>query len=100
MSAPRSDEPTLEESLEAAPPPFTRRQPIVETLFYSAANLGYGMFYALNNAILTLYVKHRCPWVHPSVLGLMGSSHSVEGTVIQPIVGAASDRLRTRYGRR
>lgn len=101
MSATDADEQTLQQSREADPPPFTGQPPlIVKTLFYSAANLGYGMFYALNNAILPLYVKHRCPGVHPSVLGLMGSSHSVEGTVVQPIVGAASDRLRTRYGRR
>jgi maltose/moltooligosaccharide transporter len=100
MSAPTSDDQTQEQRLEAIPP-FTAPPPsLIQTLLYSAANFGYGLFYALNNAILPLYIQHRCPGVHPSLLGLMGSSHSIEGTVIQPVVGAASDRLRTRYGRR
>jgi maltose/moltooligosaccharide transporter len=100
MSAFPTDEQTPEQSLEAAPPLAGRPPGLATTVYYSAANLGYGMFYALNNAILTLYVQHRCPGVHPSILGLMGSSHSIEGTVVQPLVGAASDQLRTRYGRR
>jgi Na+/melibiose symporter-like transporter len=77
------------------PPP-----PLTKTLLYSAANFGYGTFYALNNATLTLYLSQRCPGISNIILGLMGSSHSVEGAVIQPLVGAASDRLRTPYGRR
>lgn len=85
-----------EAAIEAAPLPpgeFTAR-----TLWYSLANLGYGMFFALNNYVLTLYLQHL--GAGGVLIGLMGSSHSVEGAVIQPVVGAASDRLRTRWGRR
>ena len=82
--------------MEAAPLPsgeFTAR-----TLRYSTANLGYGMFFALNNYVLTLYLQHL--GAGGVLIGLMGSSHSIEGAVIQPVVGTASDRLRTRWGRR
>lgn len=66
--------------------------------WYSVASFGYGTFYALNNASLTLFLQN----MHASnvLIGLMGSSHSIEGAVIQPVVGAFSDRLRTRIGRR
>ena len=30
----------------------------------------------------------------------MSSSHSTEGIIIQPLIGAWSDRLRTKLGRR
>lgn len=68
------------------------------TLGYSLANFGYGMFYALNNAVIPLFLQAYTK--DARLLGLMGSSHSFEGAVIQPVVGAASDRLRTRWGRR
>lgn len=66
--------------------------------WYSVANLGYGAFYALNNAVLPLFLQR---FTHNAILlGLMGSTHSIEGVVIQPCVGVASDRLRTPIGRR
>ena len=69
--------------------PFAPQPPFaLKTLLYSAANLGYGMFYALNNAVLTLYLKSRYPGINESLLGLLGSSHSFEGVVIQPLVDA------------
>ena len=68
------------------------------TFWYSLANLGYGMFFALNNATLTLLLKNM--GASGVLIGLMGSSHSLEGAVIQPFVGAASDRLRSPLGRR
>ncbi len=67
-------------------------------LAYSLANFGYGAFYALNNAVIPLYIKHFTN--DARLQGLMGSTHSFEGAVIQPIVGSASDRLRTPLGRR
>ena len=69
-----------------------------KTFWYCLANLGYGMFFALNNATLTLFLKNM--GAHGVLIGLMGSSHSLEGAVIQPLVGTASDRLRTPLGRR
>lgn len=86
--------PEADDAGEALPvAEFTRK-----TLWYSIANLGYGMFFALNNYVLTLYLQHL--GAGGVLIGLMGSSHSVEGAVIQPLVGTASDRLRTRWGRR
>ena len=67
-------------------------------LAYSLANFGYGAFYSLNNAVIPLYLNQ---FTHDARLkGLMASTHSFEGAVIQPLVGSASDRLRTPLGRR
>lgn len=65
---------------------------------YSLANLGYGTFFSFNNAVLPLFLKTYTN--NAIILGLLSSSHSVEGAVIQPVVGALSDRLRHRLGRR
>ncbi len=67
-------------------------------LAYSLANFGYGAFYSLNNAVIPLFISH---FTNDARLKfLMGSTHSFEGAVIQPLVGSASDRLRTPLGRR
>jgi MFS family permease len=50
--------------------------------------------------VLTLYLQERCPGISNILLSLMGSTHSIEGAVIQPVIGAMSDRLHTPYGRR
>ncbi|MCW3098788.1 MAG: MFS/sugar transport protein [Chthonomonadaceae bacterium] len=85
--------------------PQTSPEPVTETplstgkmLAYSIANFGYGAFYSLNNAVIPLYIKHFTN--DARLQGLMGSTHSFEGAVIQPLVGSASDRLRTPLGRR
>ena len=67
-------------------------------LAYSLANFGYGAFYSLNNAVIPLFLAHFTN--DARIKFLMGSTHSFEGAVIQPLVGSASDRLRTRLGRR
>jgi maltose/moltooligosaccharide transporter len=69
-----------------------------KTLGYSVANFGYGLFYALNNAVLSLFLEEHTK--NNIILSLMSSSDSIEGVVVQPIVGSASDRLRSRLGRR
>ncbi len=70
----------------------------LRAFWYSVANLGYGTFYMFNNAVLPLFLKHFTQ--DARLLGLMGSTHSFEGTIIQPLVGTASDRMRSRWGRR
>lgn len=76
----------------------TRPLSPLETFGYSVANVGYGSFFALNNFILPLYLDH---FTKSNVLiGLLSSSDSIEGAVIQPIVGSASDRMRSKWGRR
>ncbi len=87
--------PEPDSSLAPAPPPPLSA---AKTVAYSAANFGYGMFYALNNAVLPLFLQAYTQ--DARLLGLLGSSHSFEGAIVQPVVGAASDRLRTPWGRR
>lgn len=45
-----------------------------------------------------------CSWVSPCspdlLIGLLSSTRSIEGVVIQPTIGALSDRVWTRFGRR
>lgn len=82
------------------PPPPEIRSPLTLTgiLWYSLANLGYGMFYAFNNASLPLWLQSYTQ--NAILLRLMAGTHSFEGTIIQPLVGLASDRIRSRWGRR
>jgi maltose/moltooligosaccharide transporter len=73
-------------------------KPLARMLAYCLANLGYGMFFAFNNGSLTLWLQRYT--ADPRLIGLLGGSHSFEGVIIQPIVGAISDRLRLKLGRR
>jgi maltose/moltooligosaccharide transporter len=88
--SPKSEDAPLQSNL----PPL----PAARTFWYSLANLGCGMFLSFNNAALPLFLKNYTN--NAIILGLMGSTHSVEGAIIQPLVGTVSDRHRSRYGRR
>jgi Na+/melibiose symporter-like transporter len=67
-------------------------------LLYAAASLGTGVFYSFNNFVLPPVLK---TFGAPDLLvGLLASTRSVEGAVIQPTIGALSDRIWTRFGRR
>ncbi|MDQ2967107.1 MAG: MFS transporter [Actinomycetota bacterium] len=69
-----------------------------KTAFYSAASIGTGAFFAFNNFVLPPILKS---FGAPDLLtGLLSSTRSIEGVVIQPTVGAISDRIWTRFGRR
>lgn len=63
---------------------------------YSIASIGTGFFYAFSNAVLPLLI----PSENVLLVNLMSNTRSIEGTVIQPIIGAWSDRTWTRLGRR
>lgn len=66
--------------------------------FYASASVGTGAFYAFNNFVLPPILK---AFGAPDLLiGLLASTRSIEGALIQPTVGAFSDRLRTPIGRR
>jgi len=73
-------------------PPLPRRA----IALYSAASLGTGFFYAFNNAVLPLLI----PSNNVLLVNLLSNTRSVEGAVIQPLVGAWSDRVWTPLGRR
>lgn len=67
-------------------------------LLYSAGSIGTGAFYSFNNFVLPPILKS---FGAPDLLiGLLSSTRSIEGAVIQPTVGALSDRVWTRLGRR
>jgi maltose/moltooligosaccharide transporter len=66
--------------------------------WYSVASLGAGFFYAFNNFTLPLVLGSMTN--NATLIGLLSSTRSIEGVVIQPTVGAWSDRAWTRLGRR
>ena len=68
------------------------------TVLYASASVGTGAFYAFNNFVLPPILK---AFGAPDLLiGLLSSTRSIEGAVIQPTVGALSDRVWTPVGRR
>ncbi|MBV9545385.1 MAG: hypothetical protein JOY61_13525, partial [Chloroflexi bacterium] len=67
-------------------------------LIYAAGSIGTGAFYAFNNFVLPPVLK---AFGAPDLLiGLLSSTRSIEGALIQPTVGALSDRIWTPLGRR
>src|SRR5580700_5555111 len=88
---------TVDENQESLPAPAAEgpQTPLspAAVFWYSVANIGCGAFFSFNNYVLPLFLER---YTHNAVLlGLMGSSHSVEGAVIQPLVGSASDHVHS-----
>ncbi len=69
-----------------------------KTLLYSAGSVGAGAFFAFNNFVLPQLLK--AAGAGDLLTGLLSSTRSIEGAIIQPTIGALSDRTRTRFGRR
>ncbi len=94
------------DSVAAPVPPVGNRPAATEaaplslrkSLTYSSGNFGSGVFYSFNNFILPIYLKSF--GASNVLIGLLSSTRSLEGSVIQPAVGAWSDRIWTRLGRR
>jgi maltose/moltooligosaccharide transporter len=80
------------------PAPAVGSEWLRAALVYSVANLGAGFFYGFNNATLPLILNRFTE--NPLLIGLLSSTRSIEGAIVQPIVGAWSDRTWTRLGRR
>jgi maltose/moltooligosaccharide transporter len=76
----------------------TRRLSARMIALYSVASIGSGFFYVFNNAVLPLLIGYRSNNV--LLINLLSNTRSIEGAVIQPVVGAWSDRIWTRLGRR
>lgn len=69
-----------------------------KTIAYSIGNLAAGMYYAFNNFTLPLYLRF---FTNNNILiGWLSSTRSFEQAIVQPFVGAWSDRTWTRLGRR
>jgi maltose/moltooligosaccharide transporter len=65
---------------------------------YVAGSIGTGAFYAFNNFVLPPVLKS---FGAPDLLiGLLSSTRSIEGAIIQPSIGVLSDRIWTPFGRR
>lgn len=75
-----------------------RRISLVTMLLYSAGSLGMGLFYAFSNFTLPLYLQRFT--TSDALIGLLANTRSFEGAIVQPLVGAWSDRTWTRLGRR
>jgi len=79
---------------EAAAPEL----PLRTQLLYAAGSIGTGAFYAFNNFVLPPVLKS---FGTPDLLiGLLSSTRSIEGALIQPTIGTLSDRVWTPLGRR
>ena len=72
--------------------------PAVRMVLYSAASLGTGAFYAFNNFVLPPILQGF--GASNLIIGLLSSTRSIEGALIQPTIGALSDRTWTPVGRR
>ena len=63
---------------------------------YCVAAAGSGFYIAFNNAALPLLI----PTGNVLLLNLLSNTRSIEGAAVQPVIGAWSDRVWTRWGRR
>src|SRR5438445_961002 len=77
----------------------TRPLTMRESAIYALGNFGANVVYAFLNLAAGLYLE-RYPEVPTWAVGLLSQERSLAGAVVQPIVGAWSDRTRTRIGRR
>ncbi len=81
--------------MAVAPRPMTFRESVV----YGLGNFGASVVYGFLNLAAGLYLA-RYPAVPTWAVGLLAQERSLAGALVQPIVGAWSDRTRTRLGRR
>src|SRR5207245_6940288 len=84
-------------AVEASGP--TRPLSLRESAIYGFGALGANAVYSFLNGAAGLYLN-RHPEVPVWAVGLVSQERSLAGAVAQPIVGALSDRTRTRIGRR
>jgi len=83
--------------MEATGP--TRPLSFRESAIYGFGALGANAVYSFLNLAAGLYLE-RYPAVPTWAVGLLSQERSLAGAFAQPIVGAVSDRTRTRIGRR
>ncbi len=81
-----------------APAP-QRSLTFTESVVFGLGNFGANVVYNFLNGAAGLYLE-RYPAVPTWAVGLLSQERSLAGSFVQPIVGAMSDRTRTRIGRR
>jgi len=69
-----------------------------QELYYSFGQFANGVYNGVNNAILGLYVSAFTG--NPFIIGYVSNTRTVEGAILQPIVGRWSDRTTSPLGRR
>lgn len=69
-----------------------------QKFFYAFGQFGNGVYNGFNLAILSLYVSSFTS--NPFIIDYLSNTRTVEGVVIQPVVGRISDRTTSRLGRR
>jgi maltose/moltooligosaccharide transporter len=77
------------------------RRPLsfTQSVVFGCGNFGANVVYSFLNGAAGLYLN-RYPEVPTWAVGLLAQERSLAGALVQPIVGAMSDRTRTRIGRR
>ena len=77
------------------------RRPLsfTQSIVFGCGNFGANVVYSFLNGAAGLYLN-RYPDVPTWAVGLLAQERSLAGALVQPIVGAMSDRTRTRIGRR
>ena len=76
-----------------------RELSLSQSVIFGCGNFGANVVYSFLNGAAGLYLG-RYPEVPTWAVGLLAQERSLAGAVVQPIVGAMSDRTRTRIGRR
>jgi Na+/melibiose symporter-like transporter len=66
--------------------------------FYSFGNLANGAYNGINNAVLGPFLSHFTS--NAFIIAYLGNTRTIDGVVIQPLVGRWSDRTSGRLGRR
>lgn len=69
-----------------------------QRVLYSFGRIGGGIYDGFNTAILSLYLGGLTN--NTFLIGYLSSAKTMEGVVVQPIVGRWSDRTKSRLGRR
>lgn len=70
-----------------------------QSVIFGLGSFGANVVYNFLNGAAGLYLE-RYPQVPTWAVGLLSQERSLAGAFVQPIVGAMSDRTRTRIGRR
>lgn len=69
-----------------------------QKIFYSFGQFGNGVYNGLNIGLLGLYVSAFTG--NAFIIGYVSNTRTIEGAVIQPLVGRWSDRMKSPLGRR
>jgi len=68
-----------------------------QSIFYSMGAVASGVYNGFNLAVLSIYLNG---FMGPFLQGYLSNTNTIDGAVIQPLVGRWSDRTTSRFGRR